>query len=367
MITQRTVTLLGTLTLMSAIGASVAMVDRLSEVRTEVQAELLYPDFDRRAGEVQQIEVIRADDNPDGNISIVRTGDGWILQQRDGFPARTDTVRKLLFDIGQLELIERKTADPGRFDRLSLVDVAQAGSAADRLVVTTADGETLVDLHVGKRRNSLAGGEPMVYVRRTDDNQSFLAEGALEIKGKAPLWLFREVVNVPQTSIRRARIVTADGARLDLERETPEGRDFRIVDLPAGRTVDSQYSVNNAATVLDKLLFDDVRTADGLVFDPELGHAEFTTADGVLYTVEFAADPSGADPGAAEGNGPDGKSPPRWIRVRVTVPESAPQDVRALAEKHRDQTKDWAFRISDWEMERMTATVDGLTKPAEAS
>lgn len=355
MITQRTVTLLGTLTLITALGAGVAMIDRLSEIRTEVEAETLYPDFDRRAGEVHQIEVIRAEDNADGTISIVRTGDGWILQQRDGFPARTDTMRKLLFDIGQLELIERKTADPGRFDRLDLRDVAQLGSRSTRLVLTTGDGEKLVDLHVGKRRDSLSGGDPMVYVRRTDETQTYLAEGALEIKGKAPLWLFREIVDVPQASIRRATVAAGDGARLELERVADDQRDFRIINLPEGRRIDSQYSVNNAATVLDKMLFDDVRTADGLTFDPALGHGEYVTADGVIYTVEFAED------GAAGGD------PVRWIRVRVTIPEGAPDAVRALAVQHRDQTEGWAYRISDWEMDRLTATVDGLTKPAEAS
>lgn len=357
MITRRTVTLLGTLTLLTAIGASVAMVDRLSEVRTEVRSELLYPEFDRQASKVHQIEVIRSEDNADGTISIVRTGDGWILQQRDGYPARTDAVRKLLFDIGQLELIERKTADPGRFDRLELRDVAQGDSKASRLVVTTADGETLVDLHVGKRRDSLSGGDPMVYVRRTDETQTYLAEGSLELKGKAPLWLFREVVDVPQASIQRALLVTEEGDRTELERETAEGRDFRIVDLPEGRKVDSQYAVNNAATVLDKLMFDDVRTADGLTFDPALGHAEFTTKDGLLYTVEFAQDPS--DSGT--------EAPTRWMRVRITVPTDAPEEARVLAEKHRKQTETWAFRISDWEMERLTATAETLTKPAEAS
>lgn len=357
MITQRTVTLLGTLTLLTSVGAGIAMVDRLSEVRTEVEAEILYPDFDRRAGEVHQIEVIRAEDNEDGSISIVRTGDGWILQQRDGFPARTDTVRKLLFDIGQLELIERKTADPGRFDRLNLRDVAQEGSQASRVVLTTAEGETLADLHVGKRRDSLSGGEPMVYVRRTDETQTYLAEGSLELKGKAPLWLFREVVDVPQASVLRGTIVTSDGDRLELERVAEEQRDFRIVNMPEGRRIDSQYSVNNAATVLDKMLFDDVRSADGLTFDPDLGHAEYTTADGVLYTVEFAETPP------SDGGG----NPVRWIRVRVTIPEGASDAVRDLAVKHREQTEGWAFRISDWEMDRLTATVDGLTKPAEAS
>ena len=357
MITKRTVTLLGSLTVLVAIGAAVAMVERVAEVRTEVSSELLYPDFDLRAGDVRQIEVIRAEDNEDGTISIVRTGDGWILQQRDGYPARTDNVRKLLFDIGQLKLIERKTADPGRFDRLQLRDVAQEGSKSSRLVITTAEGETLVDLHVGKHRDSLSGGDPMVYVRRTDEMQSYLAEGALELKGKAPLWLFREVVDVPQASIERARIVTSDGGRTELERVSADGRDFRIVDLPEDRRIDSQHSVNNAATVLDKLMFDDVRTADGLTFDPSLGHAEFTTKDGVLYTVEFAETPP------AEG----AEAPTRWMRVQITVPEGASDEVRALAEKHREQTKTWAFRISDWEIQRLTATVDSLTKPAEAS
>jgi hypothetical protein len=357
MISRTTVTQLGALTVLVSIGAAIAIVDRTASVRTEVTAERLYPDFERRADEVQTIQILRAEDNPDGSVSIARTGDGWILQQRDGFPVRTATIRKLLFDMGQLELIERKTADPGRFSRLELRDVAQEGSAATRIVVTTANGDTLADLHVGKRRESLSGGEPMIYARRTDETQTYLAEGELELKGKAPLWLFREVVDVPQGNIRRAILVTASGERLELERVAPDQRDFRIVSALDGRQVDSQYRVNNAATVLDKLVFDDVRAEDGLIFDPDLGHAEYTTQDGVLYTVEFADGPLP--------DGEDGTA--RWIRVRVTVPEAATAEARALADQHAAQTKGWAYRISDWEMERLTATVAGLTKPAEGS
>ncbi len=350
MISQRSVTFLGTLTLMAAIGAAVAIVDRLSETRTTVDAETIYPEFARQAEDVYQIQVIRAEDNEDGSISIVRSGDGWILEERDGYPARPDTLRKLLFDIGELELIERKTADPGRFDRLHLRDVAQTGSQASRLVMTTADGRTLVDLHIGKRRDSLSGGEPMVYVRRTDDTQTYLAEGDLDLRGRAPLWLFRAIVDVPQADIRRAVLVNEAGERTLLERVDDEGRDFRIVDLPEGRRIDSQYQVNNAATVLDKFLFDDVRSADGLRFDPAFGHAEFTTKDGILYTVEFA----------------DADSE-RWVRVGVTVPEGAEEATRAAADVHKTATAGWAFRISDWEMERLSASTTTLTKPAEGS
>ena len=355
MISKRTVTYLGTITLLTAITAGLAAVDRLSQTRTTVDAEAVYPDFSRRADEVYQIQVIRAEDNEDGSASLVRSGDGWILEQRDGYPARTDAIRKLLFDIGELELIERKTADPGRFDRLHLRDVAQAGSEASRLVMTTASGETLVDLHIGKRRDSLSGGDPMVYVRRTDDTQTYLAEGDLDLRGRAPLWLFRSVVDVPQADVRKAVLVTEAGDRTTLERIADDGRDFRIVGLPEGRKIDSQYQVNNAATVLDKLVFDDVRSTDGLRFDPALGHAEFTTQFGTIYTVDFASEAT------------DDTNGVRWIRLSVTVPEGAADDVRQKAVTDRERTQGWAFRISDWEMERMTATVDGLTEPVEGS
>ncbi|NQW09776.1 MAG: DUF4340 domain-containing protein [Alphaproteobacteria bacterium] len=356
MITARSVGFLGTATLAVALGAAVAVIDRVADTRTSVETRRLLPDFARRSGEAHQIEVIRAEDNDLGSVSLVRSGDGWILEQRDGYPARTDVVRKLLFDLGQLDVIETKTADPGRFERLDLRDVAQNGSKASRLVVSTAQGDVLADLHVGKRRDSLQGGEPMVYVRPTDGTQTYLAEGELEMRGKPHQWLFREVVNVPQADIRRASITAADGTVVELERITDDGRDFRVVNILEGRKIDSQYAINNAATVLDKLLFDDVRSAEGVAFDPSLGSARFVTKDGLVFTVQFAPD----------GKGEDGKSQ-EWLRVMVEMPESASDETKAFAEQARAQVDGWAYRLSGYEMERLRATMATLTKPIEGS
>ena len=356
MITARSVGFLGTATLLLALGAAVAVVDRVADTRTTVDTRLLLPNFAGRSGDAQQIEVIRAEDNELGSVSLVPSGDGWILEQRDGYPARADVVRKLLFDLGQLDVIEAKTADPGRFDRLELRDVAQAGSKASRLVVSTALGEVLADVHIGKRRESLQGGEPMVYVRLTDATQTYLAEGELEMRGKPHQWLFREVVNVPQEQISRATITAVDGTVVELERVRDDGRDFRIVNIPTDRKIDSQYAVNNAATVLDKLLFDDVRAAEGVRFEPSLGSARFETKDGLVFTVQFARD----------GETGDGK-PQEWLRVIVDVPDDAPDEAKAFATAARAQVDGWAYQLSSYEMERLRATMNSLTKPIEGS
>lgn len=350
MIRRRTVILLAAVTAAATAAAVAAAIDRTGETRTAVQAERLYPALQDRAGDVRQIRLVRAEGGKDGTVTMSRDGDGWVMEERDRFPVRTDLVRKLLFDLGQIELIERKTADPARLDRLELRDVGDKGSRATRVVVATAGGETLADLHVGKRRESLTGGEPMVYVRRSAQKQSYLAEGELDLRGGPVQWLPREIVNIPKDSIVSAVLTSPAGVALRLERA---GKDFRIAEPPAGRKTGSQYTVNNAATVVDKLLFDDVRSADGLAFDGKLGGAEFVTGDGLAVRIDLA-------PGAAPGEAP-------WIRVQVSVADGASEEARKLADSARAQTEGWAYRLSSYDMERLRATAESLTKPAEGS
>jgi hypothetical protein len=327
----------------------VAVIDRTAETRTGVDAVRPYPTLEARAGDVSQIEVIRAD-TP---ITLTRTDAGWILAERDGYPVRTDLVRKLLFDLGQIELIERKTTDAERSARLNLRDVAQKGSKASRIIVTASQGETLVDLHVGKKRESLSGGKPMVYVRRSAEAQTYLAEGELDLRGGPVQWLPREILNIPKSTIVSATLTSASGEVLSLVRA---GEEFRIVDLPPSRKVTLQYSVNNAATVIDKLLFDDVRSAEGLDFSAGLGGGVFKTKDGLTITLDFGAAPAGQS-----------RSVEPWLRAGVAIADDATDDARKLGEAARAQTNGWAYRLSSYDMDRLHATLESLTKPAEGS
>lgn len=352
MIKRRTVILLAAVTLVTSAAAVVAVVDRAAETRTEVEAVRLYPDLQERAGEAQQVRVVWAEGSESRTATLLRTETGWVLKERDQFPVRTDLVRKLLFDLGELELIERKTAEADRHDRLDLADIGKPGSAARRLVVSTAGGETLVDLHVGKRRESLTGGEPMVYLRRSDESQTWLAEGELDLRGGPVDWLSQVVINIPKDSIVAAELTAASGEVLQLERA---GGDFKIVGVPEGRKVSSQYSVNNAATVVDKLLFEDVRAGDGLDFDAGLGGGVFRTGDGLTVRLDLAPDPEGgaeADP---------------WVRVEVEIAEDAGEEARKRGEAARTETAGWAYRLSSYNLERLRATAESLTKPAEGS
>ena len=192
----------------------------------------------------------------------------------------------------------------------------------------------------------------MVYVRRSGERQTYLAEGELDLRGGPVQWLLREIVNIPMEGIVSAQLTGASGEVLRLERA---GNDFRIADLPAGRRVDSQYTVNNAATVVYRLLFDDVRSAQGLDFASGPGAGSFTTRDGLTVTLEMAADPAG------------GADASPWLRVGLSLAPEATEEARAFAEAARVRTEGWAYRVSSFDLERLRATAESLTKPAEGS
>ena len=110
--------------------------------------------------------------------------------------------------------------------------------------------------------------------------------------------------------------------------------------------------------MIDKLLFDDVRSAQGLDFGAGQGGAVFTTRDGLTLTLDLAPDP------AATGQATD---PQPWLRVGVAIAGDATAEAKALGEAARARTGGWAYRASPYDMERLRATMESLTKPAEGS
>lgn len=356
MINRRTVTILGTLAVMTSIGAGLAISHELLEARRTVSSERAFPALDTGMEGVNVIQLMRADGSETGTVTLAKTGDGWIVEERDGYPARAEWVRELLLDLNQLELIEEKTAEPGKFDRLNLVDVAQNQSKSTRVVVSTTEGETLVDAHFGKTRDSLSGGAPMVYLRRTDDHQTYLAEGELNLRQGPPSWVFQGIMDVPRGPIVSATVRTRDGEIVRLEKAAGSS-DFQIADLPEGRKIKSQYSVNNIGAMLEKLSFQDVRDATGLVPDPDLGGAVFEIDGGARISLRLAQVPS-----AIAGNEPE-----TWLGVDVEIAEDATAETRALAENIAATTAGWAYEVSDYTLSRFDTTLDSLVEPASGS
>ena len=127
----------------------------------------------------------------------------WGVADRGGYPVQDTKLRGLLTALTELRLMEPRTSDPAEFSRLGRgrPDERQRRhrrSAACAGCRRQADRGVIV----GHRRMRTQGNVPeQVFVRRPDDNQSWLAEGGLQADADPQVWLDRDIMNISHTLI----------------------------------------------------------------------------------------------------------------------------------------------------------------------
>lgn len=209
----------------------------------------------------------------------------WGIAERGLYPAVPARLRELLAGLGELRLLEPRTADPALFARLGVDETAAQGSTAVLLRVKGDGGAVLAELLVGHRIQRSKGGLPeAVYVRRPGERQSWLAEGRLVADADPQAWLVREIVDIGRARI--ASVVVQRGAdRLAFARR---GEALTLLDPPLGKL--DQFHVDEMGRALEGLTLADVRP--GALPGAALGRAVFTTVDGLVMTVTVNRDDS---------------------------------------------------------------------------
>ena len=161
------------------------------------------------------------------------------------YPVQEAKLRGLLTGLTELRLAEPRTTDPAQFGRLGVDDPNGAASTADLLRVLDGAGKPILAVIVGHRRvRSQANVPDEVYVRRPDDNQSWLAEGSLQADADPALWLDRDVMNIGHDRI--ASVVVGDEA---LVFGRADGK-FALTE-PADHPKLEDYKVDDVARALE--------------------------------------------------------------------------------------------------------------------
>ena len=134
---------------------------------------------------------------------IAKHGDTWGLADRGGYPVQPSKLRGMLTALTELRLVEPRTTDPDAIHPARRGGPATAEAATSNLLrVLDASGKPIVALIVGHRRVRTQGNVPeQVYVRRPGDNQTWLAEGSLQVDADPQLWLDRDIMNIDHARI----------------------------------------------------------------------------------------------------------------------------------------------------------------------
>jgi len=254
------------------------------------------------AGKVNDVAVIEVQAG-ETSLSIRRQGDGWVVDEKHGYPADLGKVRKVVVELANLELLERKTRREERYARLEVEDPSAKDTKSAALALKSVSGETIADLVVGKRRFGLFRSSGRgIYLRKLDNPQVWLARGDVEVGRTALEWLDRKLVRVEEEDIHRLVIRQPDGATLAAVKSTQTQKYFTVENIPEGRKLSRANAADRISTAFDEVDLNDVRPESEVSFPEAYVQAELTTFYGLTVAMDIAEI--------------DGK---KWARLRATA------------------------------------------------
>src|SRR5881275_60142 len=303
--------------------------------RATLAGDLVLPDLEHHVNAVTEIALRKADGT---HATLKRNGAGWSVGER-GWPADPDKVRKLLLDLGALNIVEEKTRLPANYPQLGVQDVDSPKATGTRVeVLTPARTWALI---VGKSSSAKSG-----YVRLANAPQTVLAAPLLTVDADPKGWLDRALIDVAPERVRQVEEKPHQGPGFSVTREKKEQTDFTVTPLPKGRELTSAGAADGIAGSLSSLSFDDVGKASAAADASAAAHALFRTFDGL--EVDVAGRKDGA-------------------RSLVTVSTHATaKQTEAEAQTSNARLGGWEFEIPDYKYAAIFRPLEDLLKKPPA-
>ena len=310
---------------------------------------LLLPDLGEDLDRISQVSVVGAGSEP---VATLERGDdgSWTVAEKDGYPADVEKVRQTLISLAEARIVEPKTANPDFYDRLGVEDVED--EAAGGVAVILAGADTPVNVIVGNTE-----GTSQVYIRGTDQAQSFLVDRNPDIGNETSDWLATEILAVPGTRMARVTVTHPDGEMVTVSKADSEQSNFDVDEIPPGRELQYASVANVMGNVLSNLNLQDVEPRT--TTDEPVTLTEFVTFDGlaiIAESVEREDEPWVAfraeyRPPAEE---PETEGDP--------VQEADGTDVAAEALALDQRLSPWRYRIASYQFDQMTRRLDDLLR-----
>ncbi len=302
--------------------------------RDMVVGALVLPGLEQNVNAVTTVTLRKGDGT---QATLRKDGGSWRVEERS-WPADLGKVRKLLLDLGALNIVEEKTRLPANYPQLGVEDVASPKATGTRIDIAAPTRSWAVI--IGKSSGAKSG-----YVRVANTQQALLAAPLLTVDSDPKGWLEHALLDVPVARVRQVEEHPAQGPSFTVSRDKKEQADFAVSPLPKGRELTSAAAAEPITTALASLNLDDVRKG-GAPADAPAAHAVYHTFEGLELEL------SGRK---------DGTHSLIAIKARSTAKEAA-----AEAERLAARFAGWEFEIPDYKYTAIfTPLEDLLRKPPQ--
>ena len=339
--TNRTVFRLAGALVILAILAVVGQRERQPQVQS---GEMFLPGLLESLDDIERVELVgRGEETV---VTLERDASGWLVLERGRYPADLRKIRHALLSFAETQILEAKTADPALHNRLGVeaITADTAGGIAVRLIGTAAPVEFIVGDAAGDYRR---------YVRRQNEDQSYLINRDPELGTTITEWLDAAVVDIDGERIQRVTVTRPDGETLIVSKDVRGQPNFAVQNIPEERELSYDSVANVMGNVLDGLTLDDVErstdtTAEAIV-------TEFLTFDGLLITARSLD-----------------RDEETWVSFVAAVDPTLPPEseaTRAAAEAEaaeiNGRVQGWLYNIPTYKFEQLTREMADLLRAVD--
>lgn len=316
---------------------------REQQPRTQGGAMFL-PGLLESLDDIERVELVRRGEEPVATLE--RTASGWVVLERDGYPADLRKIRHALLTLAETQILEAKTADAGLHDRLGVeaITADTAGGIAVRLIGSA----TPIEFIVGD-----AAGEYRRYVRRQNEDQSYLINRDPELGTTVTDWLDTAIVDIDGARVQQVTVSRPDGETLVVSKDVRGQSNFTVVNLPEERELLYAAIANVMGNVLAGLALDDVEHLTDAT--EEVIVTEFRTFDGLVITAQSSERDEGT-----------------WVSFAATIDQTLPPEsveTRAAAEAEaaeiNGRVQGWRYKIPAYKFEQLTREMTDLLQAVD--
>ena len=348
--------------------------------QTEVTRSELFPSLLDSINEIALVNVR----NAQRNTELQRDGERWTVTNKDAFEADAAAVKRVALQLANARIVEPKTSSPNRFAKLGVADIGDENSAGTLVELLTADGNTLAALIVGHERDGSTGDQH--YVRRRDEDQSWLVVGELDPNADPITWVDAQILDIDTQRVMSVRVEKSDAAPIALSKAEQSDNFFTLNNIPSGYEQKSKATVSALGALLLDLRFNDVLAAAKLAALTPVREVTVTTFNGLVVTLKdyllddqklvtfsfavneeqaAAAVSSAAAATAAATSADQEENKPEAADTNATEEKSADETPQAESERLRQRTSRWAYVIPDYKRRMMEKTFEDLIKTVE--
>ncbi len=235
---------------------------------------------------VSRIRIVGAGNAP--LVTLERSQDRWQVRE-SAYAADAPRVRRLLVALGDLHVVEAKTADPAHYAALGVEDPAAPGAHSIRLELEGLAAPTALIL-------GRTAGTQGSFVRQPGAAQSFEVRPGMDVARAPREWLARGFLDLSAARVAAVRVERGGEPAWAATRNVRAAVHFDVPNLPHGAELTNAGAADSAASAFGNLEFDEVRATTPPADGEKLNRTVVECYDGLVVTVTATG---GGAPGSA--------------------------------------------------------------------